>query len=732
METLNEVQSNIIKIIDEPVLVAAVAGSGKTRLLINRIAYLIKERNVSPKNILAITFTNKAADEMKKRILKMQIDTEGIWVSTFHSMCAKILHSHIINLKKDKPEEKTFDNNFSIYTESDSKKVLKDVCAKFNITDDRFIKTAGWKISDAKNNNLTPWQYQVQHKDEQDIELYTKVYNAYQNALKSNNALDFDDLLTKTYELFDTRPDILNYYQNRFLYIHVDEFQDTNIVQYEIVKQLAGKNKNIFVVGDEDQCIYGWRGANYENVNSFLKDFKAAYITNPQIMGQNYRSGENILKAASSLIRNNTNRTEKNLWAEDKGGIVHTPFSGRNEYDEAEYVVSTVYNLVNYKGFKYNDIAVLVRLNALTRAFEEKFLNYNIPYVIFGGQKFFERLEVKNILAYLRILVNPQDSASLFRVINYPKRNIGETTVQAITEIAETHNTSPLEIIINSDEYMLSDALAKKTSGFKEIYLDLLESCKELPPEELMPYLIKKTKIKEQYDPKNEEDLGRLANIDELVNSALHYFEENKGGSLGDYINSISLIADIDTYDDKNNAVVLATVHAVKGLEFNVVFIVGLEQGGFPIIRDNNIRDIEEERRLMYVAITRAKKQLYLTNAQSRMLHGERKYTQPSQFLEEIDESRAAEQKTATAAQAYNFKEYQGGKVSFNLPKTAAEGPKADMSKFAAGNIVEHARYGRGKITHTDAASHCIIVDFDSVGTKSLSVDYAPIKLVDS
>lgn len=707
-----------------PVLVTAGAGSGKTRLLTYRIAYLIEQMDVAPKNILAITFTNKASNEMSERLGKMLEDTRGIWISTFHAMCSKILRSHIINLKSKDNNEKGFDNNFSIYTDTDSNKVLKEVCAKFNFNEDKQIKLASWHISNAKNNNQTPWEYLKANQESTDIEVYTKIYTAYQVQLKNNNALDFDDLLTKTYELFVSCPDILNHYQNRFLYIHVDEFQDTNTVQYQIVKLLGSKHKNVFVVGDEDQCIYGWRGANIGNIANFRRDFDGCKTFK---LERNYRSSKQILKVANNLIKNNQSRIEKVLWTENDDGAEVEQYIAKDEYQEAEFVAKGVYNLVNSGKYKYNEIAVLMRLNALTHSFEEKFLNYNIPYTVLGGQKFFDRLEIKNLIAYLRTLVNPQDSAALMRIINYPKRNIGETTVAALITAAEAHNVSPLEIIINADEYMLSDTITLKLNVFKSLYNDISEAFNRLPPYDAIEYIVKKTGIKNMYNTKSEEDINRIANIDEFLTHTYKYFETNIGSTAGDYLQSISLISDIDTYDDKNNAVALSTVHAVKGLEFKVVFVVGLEQGVFPIIRQSG-SDIEEERRLMYVAITRAREQLYLTHAASRALYNERRYTGKSQFLDEIG---GVDKKTAQARDAYNLTSFRSNKTSFAVPAMNTA-KKLDVSGFVAGKQVLHTKYGIGVIVATDTLNNdrCITVDFKGIGKKALSVDYAPIKLL--
>ena len=403
LSKLNNSQLKALKQINGPVMVLAGAGSGKTRLITYRIAYLISKLNVKPENILAITFTNKAANEMKDRLIKMNCDVSDIWVLTFHSMCVRILRRHITSLKSSKSlsGQVNFDNNFSIYTDTERDRALKFVLDELNLDKENFLNLVSFHISNAKNNNLSPWDYQKLNQGVKNIDEITKVYSAYQNYLAVNNALDFDDLLTKTYELFVEFPDILKRYQEKFEFIHIDEFQDTNFIQYEIARLLAGKHKNIFVVGDEDQCIYSWRGANIQNVRNFEKDFEDCKVMK---LEQNYRSSKQILTLANKLIKNNIVRNDKTLWTDNSIGLKAEYFSAQDEFEEAEYVAGQIKALVREGSYNYNDFAVLTRLNAMSATFEEKFLNYNIPYKIFGGNKFFDRLEIKNLIAYLKIL----------------------------------------------------------------------------------------------------------------------------------------------------------------------------------------------------------------------------------------------------------------------------------------------------------------------------------------
>ena len=717
LNKLNEEQNVALQHTEGPVLVTAGAGSGKTRLLTYRIAHLIIDKQVSPTNILAITFTNKAANEMRERLKGMVDDSDKIWISTFHSMCCKILRKNIKNLEG-------YDTNFSIYSDTDKDKALKTICEKLSLSVEDYKVNASNHISNAKNENLGPWEYQCLNQTTADIDKYVKIYSAYQSYLKKNNALDFDDLLIKTYELFKTCPDILNYYQNKFLYIHVDEFQDTNTIQYQIVKILAQKHKNIFVVGDEDQCIYGWRGANINNILSFKKDFADCKVYK---LEQNYRSTKQILTTANNLIKNNVSRLEKVLWTANSEGVRVEERQLDNETDEAEYVASTIYTLVKNNGYKYSDFAVLLRLNALTRPFEERFLSYNMPYVVFGGYKFFERQEIKDIIAYLRVFVNPQDSASLFRIINVPKRGIGESTISQLNELTEVHNVSPLNLIFNCDEFMLSDSFINKIKPLSTMLVELMDLYKKLKPVEFVKTLIDKTNLRSSYDNGTEEGINKLLNIDSFLSSVEEFFEANPSLTLIDYLESITLISDIDNYDDRNNAISLATVHSAKGLEFKVVFIVGLEEKNFPIIRYSGSTDMEEERRLMYVAITRAQERLYLTRARSRFVYGKRDYCVDSRFLKEcgIVKDKSSAISSSNIQNNHAFPSY-GFKASFSLNKEN----KLKTIDYAVGDKVEHTKYGIGIVKSIDSASRCIVVDFEGFGNKTLFVDYAPIKLV--
>ena len=737
---LNSSQLTALKQINGAVMVLAGAGSGKTRLVTYRIAYLIKEMGVDPQNILAITFTNKAANEMKERLCKMTSEAENIWISTFHSMCVKILRRHISSLKsaKNPAHQINFDSNFSIYTDTERDKALKTVAQQLKIEKDGFVQKLSYHISNAKNNNLSPWDYQKLNQAESDIEDITKGYSAYQSFLANNNALDFDDLLTKTYELFVEFPDILKRYQNKFEYIHIDEFQDTNYIQYQIAKLLAGEHKNIFVVGDEDQCIYSWRGANIQNIFDFKKDFPDFKQFK---LEQNYRSTKNILTLANKLIKNNQVRNDKELWTDNTTGIKVEYFKADNEFEEAEHIASQIKNLVSSDlGYTYSDFAVLTRLNALSAPFEEKFLNYNIPYRIYGGNKFFERVEIKNLISYLKMLTNPYDSTSFTRIINFPKRGIGEATINSILELSEFHNTTPFNLILNSDEYLLDDKIEKKVKPFKDIIVELNENYEKLEPYKFVEFLVKIIDFRSIYNTNSEEDLARLLNIDNFLVMAQEYFKANPKSTVSEWLQSITLVSDIDEYDDKNNTVTLATVHAVKGLEFKVVFVVGLEEKMFPIVRTYSTQnDMEEERRLMFVAITRAKQRLYLSNAKSRFVYGKRDYMLPSRFLKECEviEEKSTMSRFETNALNNNFPSFasMGGRVSFSLNKpTQPQKQNADNleKKYAVGLKVSHPKFGNGVITSNQGINitKCVSINFEGVGIKTLSVEYAPITLI--
>ena len=624
VDNLNEEQRLPVLTSEGAVLVTAGAGSGKTRLLTHRIAYLIKEKDVPPYNILAITFTNKAANEMKERVTSMVDCGNQVWISTFHRLCVMILRRFI-----DKFEG--FNTNFTIYADAEQSRVLKDIFKSLNIDDDDKKKSITYHIGNIKNTNADVLEYTSALSNDSFGDLVQRVYDMYQKTLKDSNALDFDDLLVFTYRLLKNFSDVREYYQDKFHYIHVDEFQDTNTIQYDIVRILAGKWGNILVVGDEDQCIYGWRGANIGNIINFKKDFPNAKIFK---LEQNYRSTKNILDVANKVIDKNTQRLKKTLWTENEQGTSVHYFVGDTDKQEADFVARTIRNLVS-EGYSYSDFAILLRLNAPSRLFEEYMLNYNLPYKMLGGYRFFERAEIKGVVGYIRSIVNPKDNDSILRIINYPKRGIGESTIEQVKQFA--NGGSILSVILNYEKYPFTNAVAKKLDLFRNIYLDLKTKADETSIDEFAKYLVERADFRTAFDNDSDEDINKYHNIEEFVNSVKEFSQENVGSTLAEYLESITLVSDIDSVGEDDDYVLISTIHAVKGLEFRVVFVSAMEEGIFPINRGGERpSDIEEERRLAYVAVTRAREELYLTRSRSRYLYNEIKYQTPSRFLKEM------------------------------------------------------------------------------------------------
>ena len=624
LEKLNDEQIKPVLQTEGAVLVLAGAGSGKTRVLTSRIAYLVEEKGVPADAILAITFTNKAANEMKERLSSI-VDVNRAWVCTIHSMCVRILRMYA--------DEAGIKSNFSIYSETERNNIVKKSFQECDYDDEKLLKSVKYHIGNAKMLGLEPEYYAILNKNEPDIDDVTKVYERYQKHLRENNALDFDDLLNETRNLLKTNRDAREYLSGRFRYILVDEFQDTNEVQYEIIRYLSSVHKNLFVVGDDDQSIYGWRGAKLENILHFEKDFKDAKVFKLQ---RNYRSTKSILKLANTVIHNNSRRKDKTLWTENEEGAPAKVYEAEQEDGEARYVAQTIAGLMK-QGYKFSDFAVLMRLNALTRSFEQEFTGDGIPYKVFGGFKFFERKEIKDLLAYLRLINNPFDSEAAMRIINFPKRGIGAKTVDTLQNYAFANETSVYDVLLfDLDELGLNSGAKEKLIGFRDLIKELVVDSQDMPVNELTKKLIENTKMREAYADDSDESINKRANIEEFVNAVEEYCKLNPDATLTDYLNQVTLSSDTDEMDD-SDYVTLATVHAVKGLEFRGVFIVGLEENIMPVSRAvNNDEDMEEERRLMYVAITRAKDRLYMTRSKSRYLYGKREPTMRSRFLKEL------------------------------------------------------------------------------------------------
>lgn len=628
LEKLNEEQIKPVLQTEGAVLVLAGAGSGKTRVLTSRIAYILEEKDVPPSAVLAITFTNKAAAEMKERIEKIT-DARGMWVCTIHSMCVRILRMF--------PTEAGIAANFSIYSEVERNNIIKKSFQECDYDDEKLLKSAKYHIGNAKMLGLDPDDYAAycakEYPYERDMDDVVKIYKRYVAHLKENNALDFDDLLNETRRLLKNNEEVREYLSSRFRYILVDEFQDTNAVQYEIIKLLSVVHQNVFAVGDDDQSIYGWRGAKIENILvGFERDFKGAKVFK---LEQNYRSTKNILNVANAVIRNNGRRKKKTLWTENAEGEMPQVKELDEESGEARFVAHTMAGLLN-RGYKYSDFAILMRLNALTRSFEQEFTADGIPYKVFGGFKFFERKEIKDLLAYLRLVNNPFDSEALVRIINFPKRGIGAKTVAALENYAYETELSVYDALYELDEIGISGGAKQKLTAFADLVKKWILSSQDTPVNELVKQIIEDTQMREAYADDSDESINKRENINEFVNSVEEYCRLNQGATLTDYLNQVTLSSDTDDMDD-GNYVTLATVHAVKGLEFRCVFVIGMEENIMPTSRAiNDDGDMEEERRLMYVAVTRARERLYLTRSQSRYLYGKREPTMRSRFLKEL------------------------------------------------------------------------------------------------
>ncbi|MDQ1266405.1 MAG: ATP-dependent helicase UvrD/PcrA [Bacteroidota bacterium] len=731
LKGLNEKQIEAVSIIDGPLLVVAGAGSGKTRVLTYRIAYLL-ERGISPYNILALTFTNKAANEMKERIAKIVAgDAAGkIWAGTFHSVFARIL--------RIEAEKLGFTKSFSIYDTDDSLSAIRHISGSMGISLQQF-PAQGFhsRISWAKNQMIS-WQNYSQTADSPIEKQTALVYEAYSNHLRTSNAMDFDDLLINMIHLLQNEPDILEKYQNRFKYILVDEYQDTNRTQYTVVNLLARKHKNLCVVGDDAQSIYRWRGADIRNILDFQKDYQAAKVVP---LEQNYRSTKNIIEAAGSVIKLNRRQIPKTLWTDNHEGELLDLLPCYDDREEAEKVVNIVKNKIADDGLKPQDFAVLYRTNAQSLAFENAFRKVNIPYIIIGGMSFYKRKEVKDTLAYLRLLVNSQDAESLTRIVNEPPRGIGLTSIKHIRAFAGEQGVSLFEAFARAGENnnLQNRAInaADTFSDFIKKYSDMRENT---PPDELVLQYIEATGLLQMYKEINTEDaLDRWNNIQQLLSDIERFFRENEEAELDDYLQQISLVADIDEKDTTQNQVKLMTLHAAKGLEFPVVFITGLEHGLFPLAKaELHPDEEEEERRLFYVGITRAEQKLYLSYANRRMRFGEFSDQAPSQFLGEIDERYINKFNVENRTNKKTVQRvYEKTHFFDDIPKKESysqiphEQPEPALN-FRAGDKVKHNTFGNGKIEVISGTGQNIkaVVRFQDAGRKVLMLQYAKLSKV--
>ena len=739
-DTLNPPQREAVAQTEGPVLILAGAGSGKTRVLTHRIAYLMDEKGVNPWNILAITFTNKAAQEMRERVDKLVgFGSESIWVSTFHSACVRILRRHIDNLG--------YDTNFTIYDTDDQKSLMKDVCRKMNI-DTKIYKERSLlaQISHAKDELLTPDDMEMKAAGDYNMKKVASVYREYQAALRKNNALDFDDLIVKTVELFEKCGAVLEYYQERFKYIMVDEYQDTNTAQFKFISLLAQRYQNLCVVGDDDQSIYKFRGANIGNILGFEHVFPDARVIR---LEQNYRSTRNILNAANQVIANNTERKAKTLWTEnEEGSKVHFR-QFLNAYEEAEYVAGEIGKLKRNGLGNYRDCAILYRTNAQSRIFEEKFIAANIPYKLVGGVNFYARKEIKDLLCYLKTINNARDDLAVQRIINVPKRGIGATTLGRVQDYADNMGISLYEALRVAEEVPSIGRSLSKIDGFVTFIQMLKSKADVMTVEEILQEVIDSTGYVAELEAEDtEESRARIENIDELISKTVAYQEameeQNQPATLSGFLEEVALVADIDTVDPDQDYVLLMTLHSAKGLEFPKVFMVGMEDGIFPshmTISYGNDGEMEEERRLCYVGITRAMKDLTLTCAQQRMIRGETQYNRVSRFVREIprelvdlghtiqEKKPKVEELIPTPAKYSKMKEILQGR---NYKPREFKVTKANSLDYEVGDTVRHIKFGVGIVKEIveGGRDYEVTVEFDKVGVKKMFASFATLKKI--
>ena len=733
-DTLNNEQREAVFCTEGPLLMLAGAGSGKTRSLTHRIAYLIEEKGVAPWNILAITFTNKAAQEMRERVdALVGYGSEDIWISTFHATCSRILRRHIDLLG--------YDRNFTIYDASDQKSLMKEVLKEMKIDTKQFPERSVMsEISSAKNEYKSPLDYRNEYGSNFRNQRIADIYEHYQKRLKENNALDFDDLLVKMVDLFQTNPDVLEHYQDRFQYIMVDEYQDTNTVQFLLVSLLAKKYRNLCVVGDDDQSIYKFRGANIYNILNFEKVFPDAQVIR---LEQNYRSTQNILNAANGVIANNKGRKEKKLWTENqKGELVHFK-QYDTEYDEADGVVSRI-NFLAMRGVQYKDMAILYRTNAQSRIFEEKLKQKNIPYAIVRGISFYDRKEIKGLMSYLKVVDSGMDDLSVKRIINVPKRGIGQTTINRLQEFAILNQMSFLDAVFNADEIPEVARALAKLHKFADMIEEFREYASEHEISELLEHILDVTQYRAELEAEGtDESISRLEDIEELFNDIAYYEEEEENPNLRDFLaekDMYTLNAGIDNLEDENNKVLLMTLHNAKGLEFNNVFLGGMEEGVFPgfgAMMSGDESEIEEERRLCYVGITRAKERLFLSAAKRTMLRGQTQYNRRSRFIDEIPgqyldtEQRVSEQRVVKNTERPAKYQY-GAKAGkpYNLSDFKVK-PVGELD-YQVGDRVKHIKFGVGTVQEITKGGRDfeVAVEFDRVGRKKMFASFAKLKKV--
>lgn len=762
IEGLNDKQKEAVLATEGPCLVIAGAGSGKTKVLTHKIAYLLSEKNVKPWNILSITFTNKAANEMKQRVEKLVGEaSQEMWLGTFHSICVRILRRFIDRIG--------FDTTFLIFDSTDQRTLVKECIKSIGLDDKLFTdRSVLSEISNGKNDMLEPKAYQVKYNGDFRKEKIGEVYELYQKKLKENNALDFDDIINYTIKILTENPDILEYYTEKFKYVLVDEYQDTNKAQFMLVSILASKYGNITVVGDNDQGIYSFRGADITNILNFEKDFPGSKIVK---LEQNYRCTGNILKAANAVIKNNENKYDKKLWTENEEGKLPCIYKAEDEYDEASYIVKQINILKMEEYLKLSDFVILYRMNSQSRAIEDIFRRENIPYKIIGGLKFYERKEIKDIIAYLRLIFNTSDNLSLKRIINEPKRGIGKTSLDNIQDISDKTGKSMYEIIKYAEQYELNRVKANSMQ-FVEVIEELRKQVNQIPISELIKLTLNKTGYVKALENENTiEAESRIQNLEEFLTVAIEFEEQMAENTLAEFLESISLTSDIDNMEESEDTVTLMTLHSAKGLEFPVVFLVGMEEGIFPGYKSiGEIKELEEERRLFYVGITRAMQYLYLTCAKRRTIFGSTSYNQMSRFLKEIpkdlldgyeeidnednnsfkDSNYGWEYGTNYAGKVKTYKfdnvekipevkekvgafQFRTAESFLNSLNKKASDRQVDITKYKEGQRIYHKKFGEGTINkiEKEGEDYKLDIQFDKVGHKRLMAKFAELEIIE-
>lgn len=736
-DSLNEEQKKGVFTTEGPVLLLAGAGSGKTRVLTHRAVYLIEELGVNPYHILAITFTNKAAGEMRERIDDMVgYGSENIWVSTFHSTCVRILRRFIDHIG--------FGTNFTIYDTEDQKTIMKDICKRLEI-DTKMYKEKSLlaAISSAKDELISPEAYALRAQGDFRKMKEAAVYREYQQVLRKNNALDFDDLIVKTVELFQSDMEVLDYYQERFRYIMVDEYQDTNTAQFQLIKLLAGKYKNLCVVGDDDQSIYKFRGANIYNILNFEKEFPNAVTIK---LEQNYRSTQNILNAANGVIANNVGRKAKRLWTENEEGEKIAFHQFETGFDEADYVAKDIRSKVREGMYHYGDCAVLYRTNAQSRLFEERFITASIPYKIVGGVNFYSRREIKDLLAYLKTIDNAMDNLAVRRIINVPKRGIGATTLSRVQDYADENGLTFYNALKMAEEIGTIGRASAKIRPFVMLIQSMRSKLPYISVSELLKEIIEETGYVRELEAENtEEAQQRMENIDELISKAVTYEESEEEPTLSGFLEEVALVADIDSVDETQDYVVLMTLHSAKGLEFPQVYLAGMEDGLFPgfgaICAENPTAEIEEERRLAYVGITRAKERLSISCARMRMIRGETQYNKVSRFVKEIPRELLAgtiqkekmpdiPKPSMMAKNVFSAKPMALRRTGVPEARNFGNSAMKKSLDYAVGDTVSHLKFGTGVVKQIidGGRDYEVTVDFSGVGVKKMFASFAKLK----